>query len=153
MLKVERTHLPWISPTRFCLERYASLCVTRFPCLRDLNSITAILWAGIFRSLQSTEGALGPVQGIGFFVVAMVSPVVGVMGDKFKRVRIMAFAAVVWSVLVFCTSFIRSYGLFLVMWQLVVVSNTPLKLLPLALLADYIPNELCCCLLVCSLTD
>lgn len=82
------------------------------------------------------------MKGTGDFVLALTSPVVGVIGDKFKRVRIMALAGVCWGLLALGSTFIRSYILFFVLWEVAVAVATPLRVFPFALLADYFPDEL-----------
>ncbi len=110
-----------------------------------LNYVDRYVFAGlvtpIINDLGFTKGRFGFLASAFIIVYTIVSPIVGILGDRYDRRKILAFGVALWSVATVGTAFARSFNQMFLARAILGIGEASYGVIAPTLLADFFDKK------------
>lgn len=134
-----------LAPHAPSIARGAAFALAVLFSMNLLNYVDRYVFAAvgesIIRDLKLNDVQFGILAGSFMFVYTVLSPLIGWMGDRYSRRKLLAFGVGLWSVATVGTTFSRNFGQMCLWRALLGVGEASYGIVAPTLLADFFPPK------------
>jgi MFS transporter, Spinster family, sphingosine-1-phosphate transporter len=137
------------APGNFVPSRAAYWTLAALFGMNLLNFVDRYILAAVLKPMQAdapvglglNDAQAGSVQSVFYITYALISPVIGWLGDRVPRKYVLAASVGLWSLATFCSGLARSYPEMLLARAVLAVGEATYTALAATLIADLFPRQ------------